>query len=179
MFYKPQNRLSMDSVRQILALKDAIEPEMGTIISGDGSTTDAAPKDELRKTEVRWIHRDMGGNLFQIADEMAAEYSHKLNIFGDLTVVGSIQLGTYYPGYFYSWHFDGDVREADAHRIMTTSVLLSDNFTGGRLEFKSPGAPKLKKVGDFIVFSTDEEHRVQPIRSGLRDSLVIWWGRHA
>ena len=178
MFYKPSKRISKEAVGQILALKEVIEPEIGFVNSGGGDTLNNVVQDTLRETEIRWISRDLGGNLFDFAEQMAAEYGPKLNVFEKMTVVGAIQLGTYHPGHFYGWHVDDEPRHPDA-RVMTTSILLSDDFTGGRLEFKTPGAPKLKKVGELVLFNTDEEHRVQPVRTGVRDSLVIWWGRHA
>lgn len=95
----------------------------------------------------------------------AREVQSKLGLDSVLEIRDNIQLGTYYPGDYYGWHVDG--------RTMSASVLLSDSFTGGRLEFKG-GGPKLGRAGDCVFFK-NELHRVKPVLTGVRDTLVVWW----
>ena len=143
---------------QFLALKSQIPPEQGLI--GSGYTDDS-----LRSTEVRWVHRSEFPQVFNIMQEYGRQAQESLGITKVLTIKDSIQISTYYPGDFYGWHKDG--------LTMSCSLLLSNKFTGGRLEFRERG-PLLRDVGQAVFFP-NIEHRVKPVRSGVRDSMVVWW----
>jgi hypothetical protein len=145
---------------QFLALKSQIEPERGLVqVPGGYDET------SIRSTEIRWIHRAEFPHVFNIMQEYGRQAQESLGITKVLTIKDSIQISTYYPGDFYGWHKDG--------REMSCSLLLSNKFTGGRLEFRNRG-PLLRDVGQAIFFP-NIEHRVKPVRSGVRDSMVVWW----
>jgi predicted 2-oxoglutarate/Fe(II)-dependent dioxygenase YbiX len=120
----------------------------------------------LRSTEVRWIRRDEYPDVFNLMQEYGRKAQAFLGIDKVLSIKEPIQLSTYHPGDFYGWHKDG--------RVMSCSVLLTDKFTGGRLEFREPGQPLLREAGKAIFFA-NIEHRVKPVLTGRRDSLVVWW----
>lgn len=74
--------------------------------------------------------------------------------------------------HFKSWHPDYGMGQT-AYRKLTTVVLLDDpsEFTGGDFEVACWGVVPLQK-GDSITFPTYIYHRVTPVLSGLRRSLV-------
>jgi PKHD-type hydroxylase len=90
------------------------------------------------------------------------------------------------PGAFYSWHQDGlDGRVG--RRKLSIVVQLSDpaDYDGGQLQlfdvYEDADGPELasfdaaaRERGAVIVFPSFEYHRVLPLRSGVRCSLVTW-----
>lgn len=146
--------------KALLDLKNEILPERGLV-----STEAGWEETDLRSTEVRFIRRDEYNWVYILMQNYAREAQVKLGLDSVLEIRDNIQLGTYYPGDFYGWHRD--------NRVMSASLLLSDTFTGGRLEFKERGK-LLKRAGDCIFFK-NELHRVKPVLTGVRDSLVVWW----
>lgn len=146
--------------KELLALKAYIEPERGLVRTENGWE-----ETSLRSTEIRFVDPDKFQWVYRLMQAYARDFQQRLGITSVVSIKDKIQLGTYYPGDFYDWHVDG--------RVMSASVLLSDTFTGGRLEFKERG-PLLRNVGDAVFFS-NKEHRVKPVLTGVRDSLVVWW----
>ena len=102
----------------------------------------------------------------------------------DLRYVNEIQFTKYIgnpnaPGK-YDWHHDVDWAESRAfHRKLSIVFQLSDksNYEGGDFEF-DPTLPQLPpealEQGSVIVFPSFHRHRVTPVTSGIRHSLVTW-----
>lgn len=148
--------------RALLALKEKIEPEPALVLTKDGW----GPLPELRTSEVRFIRRSEFPYVYLELQDFVRLVQSDLGLDSVLKIDDNIQIGTYNKGDHYGWHRDG--------RTLSLSILLSDNFTGGRLEFRELGAPKLGRAGDAVFF-TDTLHRVKPVLTGARDSLVVWW----
>ena len=70
---------------------------------------------------------------------------------------------------------DGNVRK------LSMSVILNNDFEGGDFEFASYSKEKCEitpipaSTGSIIVFPSSMEHRVTPVTSGIRYSLVCWF----
>ncbi|NDB56260.1 2OG-Fe(II) oxygenase [archaeon] len=98
----------------------------------------------------------------------------------DLNILESIQISVYDKDGHYGWHSDyGTSSRGDYTRKLSASVLVSDpcEYEGGDLEFidyhgNTVTAPKEK--GSVIVFDSRIPHRVKPVTSGRRVSLVTW-----
>ncbi len=146
--------------KSLLTLKNEIEPQRGLVATPRGWE-----ETELRSTEVRFVRRPEYQWVYNLMQDYGRQVQSKLGLDSVLKIVDNIQIGTYYVGDHYGWHRD--------HRVMSASLLLSDTFMGGRLEFKE-GGPKLGRAGDCVFF-TNELHRVKPVIKGVRDSLVVWW----
>tara|TARA_R110000822_G_scaffold94468_1_gene216658 strand:- start:217 stop:840 length:624 start_codon:yes stop_codon:yes gene_type:complete len=107
----------------------------------------------------------------------------------------SCQFTKYKKGQFYDWHCDSFDRpytskNPDEHgkiRKLSVTVTLSDpkDYTGGELEFdfrnvnpnKKSSIRKCTEIlpkGSLVVFPSFVWHRVCPVKSGERNSLVIW-----
>jgi PKHD-type hydroxylase len=58
------------------------------------------------------------------------------------------------------------------------TLLLNDpnEFEGGDLELMAPGRFKPMKQGHATCFASFLNHRVNPVRRGTRQSLVVWFG---
>ena len=110
----------------------------------------------------------------------------------------SCQFTKYTKGQYYDWHCDSwdkpyDQPNTPSHgkiRKLSVTVTLSDpkDYKGGELEFdfrnydphmrdESKHRIQCKEIlpkGSIIVFPSFVWHRVCPVKSGERNSLVIW-----
>lgn len=78
----------------------------------------------------------------------------------------------------YDWHMDMFWGENPylLTRKLSATLLLNDNFEGGQFEFSdlSTAEQPQMKAGSLIVFPSFLPHRVAPMISGVRNSLVCW-----
>lgn len=78
---------------------------------------------------------------------------------------------------YVDWHMDFDGKSLHDNSLgqqikIAMSIGLSDNYTGGELEFDD--SIVFLKKGEFVVFPSMFRHRVQPIKQGTRVSMVAW-----
>ena len=103
------------------------------------------------------------------------------------TVIHDIQYAEYKKDDFYTWHMDSGENLNEStypyDRDFSASVILSprEHYLGGNLQFKrfdnwgNPFSMDISESqGCMIVFPSMMTHRVKPVESGLRKSLVIW-----
>ena len=137
----------------------------------------------------RWIYREIHPYIHQ------ANRNAGWNFEWDFSE--SCQFTKYTKDQFYDWHCDSwdkpYIREDQndpSHgkiRKLSVTVTLSDpkEYKGGELEFdfrnldpdKKPNIIKCKEIlpkGSLVVFPSFVWHRVCPVKSGERNSLVIW-----
>ena len=81
----------------------------------------------------------------------------------------------------YDWHIDSGNTYQKYERKISASIILSDpsKYEGGEFECVLNGRvdePFIGKPnkGDVIFFSSWMPHRVRPVTSGIRKSLVCW-----
>jgi PKHD-type hydroxylase len=117
--------------------------------------------------ETRWIfHR-----LKLVFAAANLEYQ-----FETTSVAPELLFARYEAGDHFDWHIDlGE--EAIADRKLSMAVLLNDpaDFQGGNWQFAfddETDAPKA--AGAAVVFPSYLPHRVTPVTSGSRYSLVGW-----
>jgi PKHD-type hydroxylase len=89
-------------------------------------------------------------------------------------------------GAFYDWHQDGLEGELAGRKLSLVLQLSSpDDYSGGDLELFSLASDRallsawrddLRQQGSVTVFPAFEFHRVKPVRTGQRYSLVCWIG---
>ena len=62
--------------------------------------------------------------------------------------------------------------------IQSMTLLLNDpsEFEGGDLELMAPGKFAELKQGHAICFASFLNHRVNAVKKGVRQSLVVWFG---
>ena len=89
-----------------------------------------------------------------------------------------VQLASYGPGHYYNWHIDRGRGAVAGRRKLTLSVQLTDpiNYVGGELEINADGQPFQgpRDQGAMVMFASHTLHRVAPVASGNRLSLVAW-----
>jgi len=166
-----------DQCRQIIEAGRRRPPQQAQVGMGKpGGGTDT----KKRVTTISWLpfkemehmYRDLN-NFIQKAN---------LNHFGfdDIQITEHAQFTEYPEGGFYDWHMDCDVnmeQEPPVRKISMT-LLLNDpsEFEGGDLELMTPGRFAELKQGHAICFASFLNHRVNPVKRGIRQSLVVWFG---
>lgn len=127
-----------------------------------------------RKTKVGWT---VDSRLVNIVEKYALEANRRaFNFIVDY--LPPIQFGEYVEGGHYSWHHDVQWENPGFYdRKISIVIQLSDpaTYTGGDFEFKEVETPTtFKAQGSVLVFPSYLQHRVTPITSGTRYSLVGW-----
>jgi PKHD-type hydroxylase len=153
----------------------------------------------LRKSDVvwmddTWIYREIHPYI-QEANKAAG-----WNFDWDFTE--ECQFTIYKENQFYDWHNDStsvpydspeDLNHHGKIRKLSVTISLSDesDYEGGEFEFdfrnqdkhdnehlkledRFRSVPQIKPKGSIVVFPSFVWHRVKPITSGTRYSLVLW-----
>ena len=142
--------------------------EQGTIFS------DRDVHNKIRNSKVGWTDAPEIKSIL--------EYYYKeanRSKFGfDVDYMPSVQYTIYQPNNFYSWHHDINwISEKAYDRKLSIVVQLTDSssYEGGAFQFKYIKDPEgFEQQGSILVFPSYHMHRVQPILSGTRKSLVAW-----
>ena len=128
---------------------------------------------------------------------MLAWYVQRLNdqyYHYDLTTFDNdcLQYITYIKNHYYKWHIDvntpppiHDLPKSNSfrpnhtlfQRKLSFSLMLNDDYEGGELQVMSDFDQMVTirpKAGTLVVFDSRSRHRVRPVKTGRRDSLVGW-----
>jgi len=99
-----------------------------------------------------------------------------------VTTMDPVQFATYERGDFFEWHSDFlMIKDMKEFRKVSVIVQLSepDAYEGGQLEFMGPDGENwipegFKPRGSLCVFASRISHRITPVKSGKRQSLITW-----
>jgi len=162
----------LDSVNENIFIKSEVNPNKPNL------------QNNIRKSQHCWIPSSywIGGFLWHYIMN-----ANKDNFLYDISHIEQdmIQYTQYNKGDFYGWHTDMDIcdiNEPDqlVRKLSFTLQLTNhDEYTGGDLEFadfddSTQRFTVPKSRGTVIVFDSRIPHRVLPIKSGVRKSLVGW-----
>ena len=160
---------------------------------------DALNKDK-RNSHNTWVPSShwLGGFMWHYIERANREY-----FLYDLRCIDgeSMQYTQYGPGQFYSWHNDSglachykpvtvgnrmegraqDFVEENTELVRKLSFVLQlsdpDDYEGGNLQLLDESGVSYfapRKRGTIILFDSRTQHRVLPVKSGLRKSIVGW-----
>ena len=144
--------------------------------------SDEAKSHEDRVSRQAWIREPQFCQMFiDIAKVMNEQNWWYLDIQGS----EPIQFGIYPEGGKYDWHVDQHPKPVQGMvRKISMTLFMNDpsEYEGGEfdLEIYKPETDcryetfKLKK-GSAIFFQSDQWHRVRPVTSGIRKSIVAWF----
>ena len=157
---------------------------------------------KIRKNKVSWINNQ---ELFDLVKPILFTVNKESGWNYNITAHENLQYTTYYGNEnHYDWHTDTiandkallDDYPADSIikgtvRKISCSIQLSDpkEYTGGEFELLSSSQneetgefgtkpislPHIKNKGACICFPSYTYHRVTPVTSGIRKSLVVWF----
>jgi len=132
-----------------------------------------------RKSQVSWV--DAGSDLDPLMNRLVNTLLavSRDEYFVNLDYVESIQFTRYDGGLArYGWHMDSSDKGTAASRIMSATVELSDpnDYVGGNLKINIGGKNWVaeKERGRMIIFPSAFPHKVTPVLTGTRHSLVLW-----
>jgi|SaaInlV_120m_DNA_3_1039746.scaffolds.fasta_scaffold08585_1 PKHD-type hydroxylase len=166
------NNQSIQVVRNAISSPN-LNWKKGSLYNTDGNKN-------TRSSEIAWLgDKNLLTMLFSMQKKVNVDAQWNLNITG----VEPVQFGIYGQGDFYDWHVDQHPKTVNGNvRKISMSLFLNDDFEGGEfdLEIYKPGAdPRYEtfksKPWTAIFFQGDQWHRVRPVTSGLRKSLVAWF----
>ena len=152
----------------------------------NAAVSDSNDRKNVRKCKIAWLNNiDLRTELFH-----SVNLYNKQNWNYDLSGTDALQYGIYSEGGKYDWHIDEEVKvpigaEGKFHmRKLSMTIWLSDpdEYEGGEFDIETEGPHistrydtlKLKK-GSIVIFPSSKWHRVRPVTSGVRKSLVTWF----
>jgi PKHD-type hydroxylase len=162
--------------------------EVDTIINGSleyefqkAVIIDEHNTDKFRKSNVKWLPYDSKWEW--VIDKIMSQVIEANNTIWNFdlkSIIDNIQYTEYEGnGGHYDWHLDigpGSI----SHRKISIVIQLSDpdDYVGGDLQIMTGSEyttiPRGK--GNVVVFPSFLLHRVVPLTSGNRKSLVLWVG---
>lgn len=155
--------------------QDSISASVITIDSKDQHINDS-----YRKTNTHKISDEINNNIKQTVFSIHEQFlKSKYNSL--LKQIEIPQLLSYGIGGKYDEHNDcEDWINGKLQKIVSRDITmiwyLNDDYEGGELEFTQLQLTFKPKRGDMIIFPSYYEftHKVHPVTSGLRCSLVTW-----
>lgn len=185
-----EGALNDEQCESLLNLKKQYQLETATIDEGDINN-------KIRKTEVLFTSEDW---VYDMIRPYLEDALVNANWNFDIDWCEPAQFTEYKQGGHYSWHIDTmplhkqeklNISYKGKIRKLSTSVILSDgnDYEGADFEMiDSPSItpndnrglrlikdPGFRTKGSIIFFPSSVWHRVTPITSGVRNSMVFWW----
>jgi len=155
---------------------DNIITEQAKLFSKDGWEDKSSVRDSL----VGWVSEPSILDLFfDMGEEANKACGWNLNI----QYLEPLQYTVYHKDGFYDWHVDQHSKVVDREvRKISFTCWVNDEYEGGEFDLEV-GNPNdevryktfVREPGKVIFFMSDWFHRVRPIRSGVRKSLVGWF----
>ena len=179
-FYYIPTAIDLDVVNVIRKQCEQYALQDSTVLS---NTSNGDLKTNIRKSKNAWIPTDnwisgMMSHFINSSNESFFKYD--LREWSD-----KIQYTVYdEKGSLYSWHIDGALSTFNPEyvRKLSISLILSDpsEYEGGEIQIMLLGKKEMVSlkppIGTAIIFPSTAMHRVRPLKSGKRISLVGWYG---
>jgi PKHD-type hydroxylase len=171
------NGFTDDEIKKLIKTCEMRNSTKATI----GGHEDDSDFSDIRESEARWI--SLQNDTTWIYDRVAFIVRQLNGQFFNFDISGFVedfQYTTYYgdkKGH-YDWHVDMGNKSSTSPRKLSLVMQLSDpsEYEGGELQLMSSANPVTveKKKGFIAVFPSYMLHKVTPVTSGTRKSLVIW-----
>ncbi len=144
---------------------------------------DREQSDSIRKTKVSWIKEQEISTKYPLTD-IITNANKKAGWNFQLHGFEPFQYSIYEKDDHYNWHIDSHAKPYDNGlvRKLSFTICLSDDYTGGDFEICKPNPNPEKhlykkfelKKGTLILFPSFVWHKVNPVLSGVRKTLVGW-----
>jgi PKHD-type hydroxylase len=163
-----------DQIQFIESLQDFEKGTLGLEGSEDKST---------RNSEIIWVREDHNSSwLFNKFSQIASRVNYE-HFMLDVDGYDAFQYTKYSASekQHYDWHTDSHYEYLDRDRKISAIIMLSDpsEYEGGEFECIHRGNPNMSyrekpQKGDVLFFASWMSHKVHPVLSGTRKSLVCW-----
>ena len=167
-----------EQCKLIINAGHSCKPEQAKVGGGIDGKSDT----KKRVTTISWIPFAKIPEMYRVIEKQISIVNLNHFMFEGVQITEPAQFTEYPKGGFYDWHMDLNAfGQTGNHPIRKISMtcLLSDpsEFTGGDLAFDDAGKNKIKlKQGQGVFFASFMRHRVEPVKKGIRQSLVMWFG---
>ena len=146
-------------------------------LSFEKATTVGGGDETIRQSSIKWIPQHPQFEwLYEKLLAFALEANQNLWEFDLWSIIEHIQYTEYYATQngHYDWHQDIGPNNL-SQRKLSIAIQLNDDYEGGEFQIWQGGKsyqtiPKGK--GNVVVFPSYMMHRVTPVTSGTRKSLV-------
>ena len=162
------------------SVSDVIKTQLKNVDLKQSTLRDENIDLSIRSSKTYWVETDhwISGMMSHFINCANVDYfKYDLHNWAD-----KIQYTVYDgPGTGYKWHNDyaPSSKYEGMYRKLSISICLDDEYEGGELQLLSTSNElhtMKMKCGDVVIFSSDIVHRVRPLKSGYRSSLVGWYG---
>ena len=178
-WYWFETGFSIEEINRIHELASKFKYEDAVTFGSD------APSDEIRKSRIKWITNSNveARCLYDKMLDLVKIANSNLWNFDLVSSSENIQYTEYHEGGgHYGYHVDIGPGAA-SHRKISMVVQLSDpiEYAGGDFEILRGMNPERlpNNQGAVLLFPSYMLHRVTPVTSGIRRSLVLWVGGSA
>jgi|TARA_Y100000296_G_C5177370_1_gene260886 PKHD-type hydroxylase len=147
-----------------------------------------------RRSNITWLEHPIGGPVSGGKETLSQEVFRMVKDVNkdrwqsNIDTIEALQYSEYPVDGEYGWHQDilGKPYPDGRIRKVTFSILINDDYTGGEFDLEIHGPEHEEEGKRYITFSRQETdqnilffessmwHRVRPVKSGLRKSLVGW-----
>jgi len=169
--------------QEIIRVGRSLQPEKALVGSGTKTDDNKTSMYDTKKriTTISWIPFDKLKPMYDKIRNVLDSTNKNHFGFDTVEITEPAQFTEYPPGGFYDWHTDNDmsgITEPPVRKISMTLLLSPETqFTGGGLELvKENNSPQNLKQGHAVFFASFIRHRVVPVQTGVRQSLVMWFG---
>ena len=166
-----------DQCKLIIYAGHKQKPEQAKVGGGKDGRSDT----KKRITTISWIPFKKMPEMYKVIENQLSIVN--LNHFGfdGVRLTEPAQFTEYPKGGFYDWHMDLNPFGASGEhpiRKISMTCLLSDpsEFKGGDLAFDDNKSKITLQQGQAVFFASFMKHRVEPVKKGVRRSLVMWFG---
>lgn len=171
-----------DALPTLQLLRGALDPAecraiitMGDALSGTAGRVEIGA-DTYRVSKIVWI--EPGEATHWIYHRLGVLFAQANRHYGMelIGLVEALQYTVYGPEEHFDWHIDLGSGQTSARKLsMTVQLSDADGYSGGTLEFiNAPSPAEAREIGAATVFPSYLAHRVAPVQSGVRRSLVAW-----
>ena len=155
-----------EEVEQIIELGDAL-------VLSEGKIKDDKVNHSIRNSKIAWLHP--GKDTWWLFDRAIMVFKSGL----PFSTLQSMQYTVYYDKGHYDFHRDiGTGDEIMKARVNVGILQLSSpsEYKGGVLQIKYQDQviDVMKTKGMVTTFPIQLEHRVTPVTSGIRKTLIMW-----
>ena len=166
-----------EQCRLIIQAGHQQKPEQAKVGGGKDGKQDT----KKRVTTISWIPFHKMPEMYKVIENQLSIVNLNHMMFDNVRLTEPAQFTEYPKGGFYDWHMDlnafGQTGQHPIRKISMT-CLLSDpsEFKGGDLAFDDNKSKIKLQQGQAVFFASFMKHRVEPVKKGIRRSLVMWFG---
>ena len=173
-YYYFTEAFTPSEILEIIKIGEKLPKQKGTVLGSENNEESDYRISEIswlyENEETRWIHEKLVDYAI-IANK--AMWNFDIWGFGD-----SLQYTKYMgDGGHYDWHLDLGPNVSNRKLSCVLQLSTPDEYEGGSLQI-NPGGNIVevpKGLGTLTFFPSFLLHRVTPLSSGVRKSLVTWF----